>query len=597
MDADLKSRGPSALMTRVAQGLIAVAVVALLASLWSISANQDRFRVLSAVHHADPRGHWGRLDFVSDEMTSVNLPYFLEDGAFRVTFESNATHLDLDLWAQDCVVRAFVDGKLVFEETEGCKRCEIFSKNPRRRCPLLHLTADLSDGRTHVLAVRTKNKPDKDIDSRRDSKLFWVQHEGNAFGARFIALLCFVVLATCGWSRWRHGTFTHNLLRFAAFASRRRAFLVLVAVTIITRLIVAPGMITTDVSQSAMLYAEDLVQRDNFHFAHLLPEYAAAKYDGASHMHKPPGVYYQYAIPRVLFGFSDIYYRYLTRVPPLLGDILIAWVLLVVIGSRRNEESGVIAAAVYLLNAGVFATDAILARPDSLAIALLMLAMVDTRSVRFSIFLGLAVAWKHLALLVTPWFAFQRESLRRLVIAAAVTLLLCAPYLLDDPVLFLQRLTLPQLEKGVTGLVWIENLYALGWSPERVAALGRVLTVGFMVSVIALPFITRPDAFGMVAITFALFVVCAKNVHEHYILWSIPAMLITYVTTRRLSILIAILIATLSMAFHHEGQREIGNDIGVTWSALLALSYAIAAAQMIWDARKRRGDTTETPLA
>lgn len=596
MSADAPATNASRLATRVATGAISLAIVGLLASLWLISSNQSRFHVLSTLHHVDPKGDWEEADFTSDDLTPVHLPYFLEDGVFRVAFESDATKLDLDLWAQDCVVRAFVDGTLVYEQTQGCERCEVFSEKPERRCPLVRFTANLSEGGTHVLAVRTKNKPDKDLPNRRDGKLFWVQHDTAAFGARVAALLCFVVLAACAWSRWRHGAFTHALVQFAAFASRRRAFLILVAVTIATRMIVTPTMITTDVSQSAMLYAEDLVQRSDFHFTQLLPEYTAAKYGGASHMHKPPGVYYQYAIPRVFFGFSDVYYRYLTRVPPLLGDILIAWVLLIVIGSRRSEESGIVAAAAYLLNAGVFATDGILARPDSLAIALLLLAMVDTTRTRFSIFLGLAVAWKHLALLVTPWFAFQRESLRRLVIAGVVTLVLCAPYLLDDPALFLQRLTLPQLEKGVTGLAWIENLNALGWPPEVVATIGRVLTVGFMLALIVLPFVTRPDAFGTVAITFALFVVCAKNVHEHYILWSIPAMLITYATSHRLSILIAVLIATLSMAFHHEGQMEIGEDVAVTWSALLALSYAIAAAHMIWDNRIRRG-ITEAPVA
>ncbi len=568
---------------------MALAVVTLFAALGSVWSNQARFNVLSTTHHIDPVGDWEEPDFDSETMAPVHLPYFLDAGVFRVAFESDASQLDLDLWAQDCVVRAFVDGTMVYEQTEGCERCEIFSERPERRCPLVRLTAKLTEPGTHVLSVRTKNKPDKDMPNRRDGKLFWVQHDTNAFGARLAAVFSALVLLVCAWSRWRHRSFSHGLIELARFTFRRRAFLTLVAVTIVARFIVAPTMITTDVSQSAMLYAEDLVQRDDFHFTKLLPEYTAAKYSGASHMHKPPGVYYQYAIPRLLFGFSDVYYRHLTRIPPLLGDILIAWVLLVVIGARRNEEAGLIAAAAYLFNAGVFATDGILARPDSLAIALLMIAMIDTRSTRFSLFFGLAVAWKHLALLVTPWFAFQRESLRRLMLAAAVTLLLCAPYLLDDPALFLQRLTLPQLEKGVTGLAWIENLNALGWPPEVVANIGRVLTVGFMLALLALPFVTRPDAFGTVAITFALFVVCAKNVHEHYILWSIPAMLITYATTQRLSILIAILIATLSMAFHHEGQHEIANDVAVAWSALLALSYAVAAAQMIWDNRIRRG--------
>jgi len=581
-------------MTRLTAALAATCALGLVFSLVAISRNQAAFDIRGAAHVKEASPGW--RDTNTAGFRPIKLPYFLEDGYFRVEFTSDVAHLDLDLFAQDCAMKAFIDGKQVYKRTERCRSCSIFSPSPDRRCPLIPISVDLDPSAVHVLAVMTRNKEGKDVPNRRDGKLFWVQHESGAFFPRLIALLCGVVLLTLAWSRYRHGSATHCMLRTGSLLRRRRAFLAIVVVALVARVIVAPATMTTDVSQSAMVYAEDLVQRTDWHFTQLDPEYRGAKYDGNSHMHKPPGVYYQYAIPRVLFGFSDIYYRYLTRLAPTLGDLLIAWVLLTVISARRTEELGIASAAFYLLGAGVFATSGILARPDSLAIAFLMLAMVHPTTWRFSVFLGAAVAWKHLALLVTPWFAFRRESFQRLLVAAAVTLLLCAPYLLDDPVFFLKRLTLPQIEKGITGLVWLENLTWLGWTPEAIAATSRVLTIGFMISLCVLPWFTRPDVWGTIAITFALFVVCAKNVHEHYILWSIPAMLITYATTQRVTILIAIMVATLSMAFHHEGQREIGNDIAVIWSALLALSYAIAAAQMIWDSRTGQSKTLETPL-
>ena len=52
------------------------------------------------------------LDDPGKGFRTVNLPY-MRPGLFQVDFVSNQSTLDLDVYAQDCLVEAFLDGKRI----------------------------------------------------------------------------------------------------------------------------------------------------------------------------------------------------------------------------------------------------------------------------------------------------------------------------------------------------------------------------------------------------------------------------------------------------------------------------------------------------
>jgi hypothetical protein len=567
---------------------VVILVCCFAVSAYAVVRNQRAFRIKGATHAQLAEGEWYAPGATAEGFKPVDLPYFRAAGFFRVQVESSQSVVDIDLWAQSCLTEVYLDGRSVYRNDRRCRTlCQIFHTDGDLRCQLTRVSLDLGTPGEHLLAVATKG-----TGVPREPKLFWVQHETNAFVARLLALCSGVALLALAVWRMRGGKKPSALVHALSFLRRRRAFLMIALLATAFRVAAAPGMLTGDVSRSALIYTENLVNRKDLHFAKVDPQYAgAARYSGKSHMHKPPGVYYQYAALRLVFGFSDVYFRYLTRVPGALGDILIAWVLLTVIEARRRDNVGLATAAYFLFGAGVFANSGLVGRIDSLPLAFLMLALKNIGNRKFSLFLGLAVAWKQLALLAVPWFLFRKATFRPVLWAGVVTLLLCAPYLLDDPKLFLERLVMPQVGKGTGGLAWLRNLAALGFSEADVAQIYRYLMLGYFAMLLVLPWVTRPDPWMAVAISFCLFLVCGKNVHEHYILWSLPPLLMTYVRTQNTLVGVGLLVGMLSAGFYHEPLRELGGDITPGWALLFGGVYAVVVVQMLRMARRARAAT------
>jgi hypothetical protein len=548
-------------------------------SIHAVQRNHNEFRIQRASYAKRVTSDWYAAPSNPEAFNAIDLPYFLEGGYFRLNIKSSQSVVDVDFWTQDCLATVYLDGRLIYHNDSKCQACSIFHTDTVDRCPLQRLSLDLGQPGKHLLAVKTST--DKNIG------LFWIQYGRHAMCARLIALCSGLLLFAMGWSRLRHGAALLAITRLRSFVVRRRAFILIAVLASAFRFVAAPGMLTGDVSRSAMLYAENLVNRHDFHFAQVAPQYAgAAKYSGESHMHKPPGVYYQYAIVRWLLGFSDVYYQYLTRLPGVLGDVIIAWVLMTVIEAQRRDHVGLATAAYFLFGAGVFSNSGIVGRIDSMPLAFLMLALKHIDNRRFSLYLGLAAAWKQLAILVVPWFLFRKATFRGVLWAGVVTLLLCSPYLIDDPKLFFERLVFPQFDKKTDGLAWLRILESFDVLRTDIAEMYRYVMPVFFVSLLVLPWVARPDPWMAVAITYSLFLICAKNVHEHYILWSIPPLLMSYMRTQKLVIGVAMLVGMLSAAFYHEPRRELGGNITPIWAILFALTYAVVVFEMVRYSRR-----------
>jgi hypothetical protein len=539
--------------------------------------NHRAFHVVDATFakSADTGKQWREPKYKGGEFRTIDLPFWLDSGRFRVVFETSKRQIDVNFFAVDCLRAVYLDGKQVLKQQEQCKPCAVWHPSSSKRCTSLAAKLELDEPGRHVLAIETKNIEEADYDQNRDLKLFFMHHRNAAFIWRLFALLWFSVGVWLTVSYWK--TRDPLVLPIAHLKAvwRHRVLGLILAASLIPRFVIGPVFMTTDVSESALIYTENLVNKDDWHFAHLDDDYEAAKYFGRSHMHKPPGVYYQYAIPRLLFGFTEAYFPWMARLPGAVGDLIIAWVLWAVIRVTRGDWEGMLAAGVYALSAGVFITSSYVGRIDSLAVALLMLGLRQLHHSEgnrwFAVFFGAAVAWKQLALLIVPLLITSMRRLRWLLCAGIVTVLLCSPYLFDDPKLFLERLTMPQLEKGARGLSWLTNLEYWGWGNADLIA--KAVTLGYMVALCVLPIFVRLNVWLAGALCYGLFIVGGKAVHEHYILWTLPFMLMIAFLERSVVALVAFMFAALSMALNTEREAFLVDDMSRRWALMLGLIF------------------------
>lgn len=584
--------GEDALKIRLEGAWVAAIVCGSLLAIagWQIARNQDAFTVIGTdFNGARKAGDWSKPGPNPPGFEPVVLPYLHDDGVFRSRFTSDRSTLDLDLFAEDCVMDVFVDGKRVYKRDKKCKRCATFAKNTRNRCESVHVSVDLKPQDEHLLAVRTANEREYHDNRYRDQMMYWVEHGQNGFVWRLLAVLSGLGLLLALAFAVRRHEMTSALRCWGDGLWRYRALIVLFVFAASARFMFAERMVTTDVYQSALIYTENLVNKQGTDFMTIDPQYArAAKYDGKSHLHKPPALYYQFAIPRVVFGWTEVYYKYLIRVPGMLGDLIIAFVLFGVVRRfRGNDSDGVMAAALFLLNPGTFITTSVVNRVDALPIGLVMLAMANSHRRRFVLYLGVAVALKQLAVLVVPWFMLHRKMWPKLFAAGGVTLLLCAPYLLDDPKLFMERIMLAQYQKAPTGISWMHSLRGSGVS-------SRVLTLVFFGLLLTLPVLIRPNRWVGVALTYSLFVTFAKSLHEHYILWSTGALLIVAMGYRRLLPMLAFGVGTIGMVLENEGYHWLDARLKLEWGIVTAVVYLLAVIDMIWMSRKAPVDRAHT---
>ena len=329
----------------------------------------------------------------------------------------------------------------------------------------------IEPGKTHRLAVNTKIKR-----SYKRPRVFLVEHQDSAFWWRLLGFVAFLGLSWGVWIRLRRGAgaLSGSLNAMGQVLWENRSFVFLVLCAVIARLIMAPYHQTGDLFQSAVVYAEDFFHKAGWNYAELSSDYFSAKYDGKSHMHKPPGLYYQFVVLRWLFTFGYIFYIYLTAMPTLIGDLLLAYVLYTACTRYSSKLMAQSVVILFLMCSGIFLASAVIKRVDSVPIALLILAVMNQGKTRFVFFLGLAVASKHLALFAVPWLFFDRRTTKATLMAGVVTLALCLPYLLDDPILFLKRLSVPQITKPANGSTWLVALKHLGVDDVQLVLNGRL---------------------------------------------------------------------------------------------------------------------------
>jgi hypothetical protein len=493
----------------------AVGIVALAQIYW----NHQAFAIERVTFQPEAAARWQAPGGDPVGFVAVQLPHF-DAGYFRIHFTSGETRAQVDVYAQDCLLEAHLDGTKVFEQTEArCRNCRFTG---RKLCKSVPLLLEFSEPGPHVLALHTHNVRKRDRMVSRDFRVAWVEHEGNAGGWRALALLDIGFLLTMMTVAIRRRSVHRAWIVIVGTLRRYRYVLLAFAVVMSLRVTVSPAHVTGDVSQATLVYVENIVHADSWRLTKLDPVYHAAKHRGKSYMHKPPGLYYQYIPARLWFGFTHLYYVYLGRLPGILGDLLIGLGLFAIVRRKtRSASLANLAAVIYLASPGTFLVNGVIGRVDSLPVAFLLLAANNMHRRRFSIYFGMSALLKQFAIIAGPWFLLRPGMFRKVVVAAFVTLVFMSPFIFDDPHLLFERMLSPQLTKPVSGLTWMKSLQTV-FGVTDITSTATNITIGYLGTLLCLsPFLTG-NPHRVLAWIYVSFVLFARNSAEHYMLWPAP---------------------------------------------------------------------------
>ncbi len=285
---------------------------------------------------------------------------------------------------------------------------------------------------------------------------------------------------------------------------------------------------------------------------------------------------------------TGVPFTVLGKVPIVLADL--ATTLLMVRVLRRasaGRNAQALAAAAVFLNPLVLYNGAFYGRFDSVALALLMLAVSlwqGTRSPgwRGAVAFALAVAAKTYPLFLLPWSLRRgrHPAARLLVCVAAAVLVLSAPYLVSSPAALLTDLTY-SATKLPGGLSWQVVLHGLPAAAQVDA--GYALFGVFVVAALAAAFID--DLWLAGAVVLVLFLLLSKQVIEQYLLWPMPFLVL--LGTRRGERAARLLVVELTAAgmtvnayFHPFGVQPAAFNVGfaVVVAATLARLLATRAS-------------------
>ncbi len=317
------------------------------------------------------------------------------------------------------------------------------------------------------------------------------------------------------------------------------------------------------------------------------------------HPHYPAGPYAYF--PLFLFlelplewisQNSGMSFTVLGKLPMLAGDIAVAWLIADEVRHRgRPAAVAAIAAALYFLNPVVLDNSALYGRFDTLALALLLLALRWTRNPAkrpwTSCFaFALAVAMKTFPGFVLAGMA--RSSGRRVLAALALTLtLLSLPYLTHAHA-YIRDVLLYNTSKIPQGLSW-QGILPRFMDHRDASFIGYgMLLVYAVLLVIFRDVVTSLEEYTLVALL--AFLLCSKVVLSHYLTWPMPWLIIAAATgpprIRRTSAVVLALFTVVALQmnpyFH-----PFGNYPPMT-SYLVAGLAAWQISAICRDARDRR---------
>jgi uncharacterized membrane protein len=281
---------------------------------------------------------------------------------------------------------------------------------------------------------------------------------------------------------------------------------------------------------------------------------------------------------------TGVPFTVLGKLPIVAADL--AATLLIVREVRRHEvteRAQATAAALFFLNPLVLYNGAFYGRFDSVALALLMLAVTlrDTGGRvgwRFSFAYALAIAVKTFPIFLLPWLVRQRRrrAIGVVVMVGVVLFAVSAPYIIASPSAFATDL-MYGADKLPGGLSWQVVLHGLPATLQ--VDIGDVLLGVFAAAAIVLAFIDDLTVAG--AVIMVLFLLLSKQVIEQYMLWPLPFLVL--LAAGRHSRSAWLLIAELTVAgmvvnahFHPFGVQPVAINVGLAITVTATLTRLLA---------------------
>ena len=104
--------------------LLALVLFGLIFAGYKVRDNMQALDIQGAYHTNKTVSRWARD---RSKYREIDLPFMLRPGYFQIDFTSNRSKLDLDVYAQDCLTKVFLDGKRVYKKLDECKPCKTFA--------------------------------------------------------------------------------------------------------------------------------------------------------------------------------------------------------------------------------------------------------------------------------------------------------------------------------------------------------------------------------------------------------------------------------------------------------------------------------------
>jgi hypothetical protein len=524
------------------------AILALVGSLYKVDESMGAFHVENVAYSKN-----------GTDFRLIDLPFFANDGYFIINFTTNKKDLRLNFFVGDCIEYGAMNGQKFYQgECTPCKHCRG-----------VRGAGTFDENKVNTLYLKTKT-----ISSRA---FVIVENSENDFIWRSLSIIAVLTLIVVAFEKAAGREIREDMSGIYSKAIKNNAIVSLLILSLAIQLFVSQWGQSVDV-RDWLVRAENMVHKKDWSFMKLDPDYSFSE---AWYMGKPPGAYLYFFIPlRLLFGFNHIYSFYLVKLPPIFGTLLVGYMIWRVLASRiKSRRIPVIAAGMYALNPGVILVSAYLGKHDSLTIGVLLLALANLGMCKFIVYFGLSILGKQLPALMAPWLILQRKQFKETLLAILLFLLLVLPFLIDDPVLFFERLIMMHADKSTIGLSWIVYLDSLG--AANVLFISKILLALYLLTITLVAFGTKTDAYVAGAVVFALLVTFSKVVLEQYIMWALPFLIIAYFCTKKKSAMAAFVVGSVSSIIYNEDFKLLPVEILNVLSVILALVYLWAAADLV----------------
>jgi hypothetical protein len=548
---------------RVLEACIAVLLsLLIIVSLIQVYECKKEFTVLEALY--SPNG---------EDFRRVNLPFFAGHGYFTINFKTNKKTLDIILFAKECVEYLCLDGEVVY--TGICDRC--------MHCSGLKVVSPIEGGAgdMHTIEVKTGGA--------RLYSFFFIEGGENEFHWRLTAFLSALALLAVLFLIFSGRSLSSGLRSICCGVQDNGTLILLLMVSLFIQLIILPAYRSSDI-KNWTVWTENLIHKKDFDFTLLDADYT---HMGSGYMNKPPGAHlYPLAVLRLLFGFNHIYLNYLVKMPAVFGHLLLGYVIWSILDEKtRNKKITVLGTALYLFNPGAIIQAAYLGKSDSLFIALLLFALRSIKGAGFPLYYGLSVVCKQSSLFLLPWLLIQKRMFRQVFTAGAIVVLLCLPFLVYNPLLFIDRLITTHIDKSPKHLSWIMVLPQYGINVKQLDALIWFYILFLMI----IAYAVKADAYTMGGIVFSLFIVFSKVVHEQYVLWGLPFLLLVFLLNDRTPALLAYLVSSFTCATMYETYHLLLTPLRDLSIILLALTLLFSSMDLI--VSSIRQETTRQKLS